>query len=361
MLKIAIVLGTRPEIIKMAPIIKECKTRGIQFCIIHTGQHYSFSMDKIFFEQISLPEPDFTLEVGSGPHGAQTAKIITGVENVVSKYQPDYVLVQGDTNTVLGAAIAVSKLRPKLGHVEAGLRSMDMSMPEEVNRILTDHCSDILFAPTEFNQDTLLKEGIPREIISVTGNTIVDAVYQNIELSRDKSNILQKIGVSKTNYLLVTLHRQENVDNLDRFKGIMKALDSLYNRFNYTVLYPIHPRSKKNLAHSHLKCKDVKFLEPLDYFSFLQLEMNAKLILTDSGGVQEEACIMKVPCVTLRENTERVETIKIGANLLAGVEPVRITESVYTMLHKRITWQNPFGDGHASSNIIEKMLDFDPN
>lgn len=350
---IAIVVGTRPEVIKMAPIIKQCIRRGTDYFIIHSGQHYSFEMDKIFFEQMHLPEPDFKLEVGSGTHAFQTAKIMEGVERVISRTNTDFVLVQGDTNTVLGSAIAVTKLHINVGHVESGLRSQDKTMPEEINRILADHCSDILFAPTEFNRRTLHNEGISPERIFVTGNTIVDALYQNLDFSKNSSSIWDKLGIRQNDYFLVTLHRQENVDDIARFRSILEALELIPKRFNYPVIYPIHPRSKKMLHQFSIKCRNIKFVGPLDYYSFLNLERNARLVLTDSGGVQEEACIMKVPCVTLRDNTERQETLEMGANMIAGSRSAKIFQCVEIMLDKDRTWSNPYGDGKASIKILE--------
>jgi UDP-N-acetylglucosamine 2-epimerase (non-hydrolysing) len=342
----------------MAPIIKECIHLGVEFFIVHSGQHYSFDMDRVFFEQLAIPQPDFKLEVGSATHAVQTAKIMIGIENVISKNEPDFVLVEGDTNTVLATAIAATKLHVKIGHVEAGLRSQDKQMPEEINRILTDHCSDLLFAPTEYNRTTLHREGILHEIVFVTGNTIVDALYQNLEISKNSSNILEELGLSPNDYFLVTLHRQENVDDPVRLISIIQALESLPHKFNSPVIYPIHPRSEKMLQRFNILRKDTRFVKPLDYFSFLQLEKNAKLILTDSGGVQEEACIMNVPCVTLRDNTERVETVEIGANIIAGFTPSKISSCVEVMLRKRRDWNNPFGDGKASTRIIEILSRF---
>ena len=283
---------------------------------------------------------------------------MTRVEEVICKNKPDFVLVEGDTNSVLASAIAASKLHIKVGHVEAGLRSHDKTMPEEINRVLTDHCSDILFAPTEYNRSTLHKEALPHESVFVTGNTVVDALYQNLEISRHKSDILEKLGLYQNNYFLVTLHRQENVDNPERFKNIINTLESLPERYNSPVIYPIHPRSEKMLHEYNITFRNIKFAGALDYFSFLQLERNAKLILTDSGGVQEEACIMNIPCVTLRDNTERQETIEIGANTIAGATPEKISHSVETMLAKGRSWSNPFGDGKASNKILEILNGF---
>lgn len=351
-------VGTRPEVIKMAPIIKECIRSSRDYFIVHSGQHYSFEMDKIFFEQLHLPEPDYKLEVGSGTHAAQTASIMEGVERIISRTKTDFVLVQGDTNTVLASAIAVTKLHINVGHVESGLRSHDKTMPEEINRKLTDHCSDILFAPTEYNRRTLCNEGISHERIFVTGNTIVDALYQNVESYRNRSDILEKLELCQNNYFLVTLHRQVNVDDISRFRRILKALELLPEIFDSPVVFPIHPRSEKMLREFNIKCKNIKFVRPLDYFSFLQLESDARLVLTDSGGVQEECCIMKVPCVTLRDNTERQETIEIGANIIAGSRSEKIFECVKIMLEKDRTWKNPFGDGKASSKILEILAKF---
>ncbi len=356
-MKIAIVLGTRPEIIKMAPIVRECVHLDIEFFLVHSGQHYSFDMDRVFFDQLGLPQPDFKLEVGSGTHAVQTAKIMIGIENIISKNKPDFVLVEGDTNTVLATAIATTKLHVRLGHLEAGLRSQDKQMPEEINRILTDHCSDLLFAPTEYNRRTLHREGISPKIVFVTGNTIVDALHQNLEIS-SSSNILEELSLSPNEYFLVTLHRQENVDDPSRLKNIIQALESLPDKFNSPLIYPIHPRSEKMLKRFNIMCKNTKFVKPLDYFSFLQLEKNAKLILTDSGGVQEEACIMNVPCVTLRDSIERIETIEIGANIIAGVIPAKISRSVEIMLRRKRSWNNPFGDGKASTKIMEILRGF---
>lgn len=357
-MKIGVIVGTRPEIIKMAPIIKECIRLGRDYFVVHSGQHYSFDMDRIFFQQMQLPEPDYQLNVGSGSQAAQTAKILECVEKVISETRPDFVLVEGDTNTVLGSALAVAKLHINVGHVESGLRSHDRTMPEEINRILTDHCSDILFAPTEFNRKTLDNEGISPERIFVTGNTIVDSLCQNLNSSKNMSCIFDKFGLHQNDYFLVTLHRQENVDDIRRFGSILKALELLPEIFGLPVIYPAHPRSEKMLHQFGIKTRNIKFLGPLDYFSFLNLEKNARLILTDSGGVQEEACILKVPCVTLRDNTERQETLEIGANILAGSKADKISKCVNIMLEKNRTWNNPFGDGKSSTRILEILTKF---
>jgi UDP-N-acetylglucosamine 2-epimerase (non-hydrolysing) len=315
---IAIILGTRPEIIKMAPIIRECERRSLDYFVLHTGQHYSYQMDSIFFEQLELPTARYNLDAGSASHAEQTGRIMAGVEKILMDERPEVVLVQGDTNTVLAAALAASKLHIKVGHVEAGLRSYDRSMPEEINRVVADHISDYLFAPTENSKSNLLKEGIPEEKIHVTGNTIVDSVYQNLEISRKKTDVLEKLGLKPKEYFLVTAHRAENVDNAKRLGEILKGLELAATEFSLPVIFPIHPRTRKMVQQFGLELCCIRAIEPVGFLEFLQLEAGARLALTDSGGVQEEMCILGVPCVTLRENTERPETVNVGANMLAG-------------------------------------------
>jgi len=352
--KSAIILGTRPEIIKMSPIIRECDRLGLDYFILHAGQHYSYNLNKVFFEQLSLPSPKYNLGVGSGTHAKETGKMLIGIERVLLQEKPDVVLVEGDTNTVLAGALAASKLHIKVGHVEAGLRSYDRQMPEEINRTLTDHCSDYLFAPTEKAKTILLGEGIPDDKIFVTGNTIVDAIYQNLE--RRTLNLERRtLNLEPRKYFLVTLHRQENVDDPARFASILKGLDKVGSEFHLPVVYPIHPRSQKMMNQFGLKPRKLKLIEPVDFLDFLQLESNARLILTDSGGVQEEACILGVPCVTLRDNTERPETIEVGSNILAGASPDKILKYAELMLSRESNWANPFGDGKAGKRIVEVL------
>jgi UDP-N-acetylglucosamine 2-epimerase (non-hydrolysing) len=350
---VAIIVGTRPEIIKMAPVIRQLEERKTDFFILHTGQHYSYGLDRVFFEQLKLPRAKYNLEVGSDSHAKQTAKILTGVEKVLLEENPGIVLVEGDTNSVLAAALAAVKLHIKVGHVEAGLRSYDINMPEEINRRLTDHCSDYLFAPTEKAKTILRGEGIAEEKITVTGNTIVDAVYQNIKLARKQGNALGALHLTPKEYFLVTLHRQENVDNRARFTSIMEGLNKVANSFNLPIVYPIHPRSRKMMTEFDLMPGKITLVDPLDFLGFLQVESNARLIFTDSGGVQEEACILNVPCVTLRDNTERPETIDVGANILAGASPDKILQCADFMLGRKNSWRNPFGDGKAGEKIVK--------
>ncbi|MDG6229849.1 MAG: UDP-N-acetylglucosamine 2-epimerase (non-hydrolyzing), partial [Candidatus Thermoplasmatota archaeon] len=312
-MKIAIVVGTRPEIIKMSPVIRECEkqtgvSKGFEYYILHTGQHYSYHMDKVFFEQLNLPDPRYNLDVGSASQVVQTARILAGIEEVLLKDRPDVVLVQGDTNSVLAGALAASKLQVKVGHVEAGLRSYDRSMPEEINRVVTDHISDYCFAPTTNAQQILLSEGIPAEKIFVTGNTIVDAVYEHVRLAKEKSNILSNLGLQDDQFFLVTSHRQENVDNKERFTNILSSFTQLCKEYDMPVVYPVHPRAKKMIQEFNIPFDGITLIDPVDFLDFLQLEKHARLVLTDSGGVQEETCILSRPCVTLRDNTERPET-----------------------------------------------------
>jgi len=346
--KIAIAIGTRPEIIKMSPIIRELKKKKLDYYIIHSGQHYSYNLDKVFFKQLRLPSPKYKLEVGSKPPGMQTALIISKAEKVFLKNRPDVVLVQGDTNTVLGVAIAAKKMNIPIGHVEAGLRSYDKQMPEEWNRILTDHCSDYLFAPTINSKNILIREGIKKENIFVTGNTIVDSIIDNLRFSK-YSNKLKL----EEQFILVSLHRQENVDNLQRFNEIVKGLKLINKKWDIQIVYSIHPRSKKMAKKFGISFNGLTVIEPVDYLTFLQLEKNAKLILTDSGGVQEEACILKIPCVTLRNNTERPETVDVGANIVSGVNSKKILSCASKMMQKKRTWKNPFGKGDTAKKIIQ--------
>ena len=345
--KIAVVLGTRPEIIKMSPVIRELARQKINHYTIHSGQHYSYGLDKVFFEQLKLPKPRYKLEVGSASPGKQTGLIITGTERIFQRNRPDIVLVQGDTNTVLGATIAACKTGISVGHIEAGLRSYDKSMPEELNRILVDHSSDYLFAPTPESRDILQGESIPRKKIFVTGNTIVDAVIQNTTHAKPGPTAGMK------NYILVSLHRQENVDNPARFARIAKSLGMVSQKFQMPVIYPIHPRSKKMAKKFGINLDKVKVIPAVDYFTFLGMQKGASLIMTDSGGVQEEACILGIPCITLRDNTERPETISVGSNMIAGTIPEKILKCAGTMMRNNKKWKSPFGSGDAARRIID--------
>lgn len=355
-MKIAIILGTRPEIIKMSPLIRECEKRDIDYYILHTGQHYSFEMDKVFFNDLKLPVPKYNLDVGSGLHGEQTAKMISGIEKILIQDTPDVVFVQGDTNTVLAGALAASKLHIRIGHVEAGLRSFDRSMPEEINRVVADHISDYLFAPTENSKKYLLAEGIPGEKIFVTGNTVVDAIHQNLEISKETRYTLSELNLKKGEYFLTTVHRAENTDKKERLSSILTGFEQIYQAFSLPIIFPAHPRTVKKIREFDLRIPDgTKLIEPIGYLDFLQLEGGAKLILTDSGGLQEEACILGVPCITLRDNTERPETVDVGANIIAGVNS-NTAQLAKEMTDSEISWNNPYGGGNAAELIIDKIL-----
>jgi UDP-N-acetylglucosamine 2-epimerase (non-hydrolysing) len=350
---ISIVIGTRPEIIKMSPIIRACGDQGLDYTILHTGQHYSYAMDRIFFEQLDLPMPSHNLDAGSGTQGAQTATILTGIEKIFLRQPPGIVLVQGDTNTVLAGALAASKLHIPVGHVEAGLRSFDRTMPEEINRIIADHIADQLYAPTKISCQNLLNEGIAQEKITLTGNTVVDAVQQNIKIAQAKVNPLDDLDLESSGYFLVTAHRAENVDDPVRLVDILAGIRKVSARFGLPVVFPMHPRTQKMVQEFSLSTEGIRVMDPLGYLEFLVLESKAALLLTDSGGIQEEGCILNVPCVTLRDNTERPETVDAGANLLAGTKPESILAAAGKMMERNHTWTNPFGTGDAAQRILE--------
>ncbi|MGQ3413777.1 non-hydrolyzing UDP-N-acetylglucosamine 2-epimerase [Natrinema sp. LN54] len=355
--RIAFVLGTRPEIIKLSPLIRACDDRDVPYVVVHTGQHYSDSLDTVFFEQLELPTPTHNLEVGSDDHGAQTAEMIRGIESILTETRPDHVIVHGDTNSALAGAIATSKLEPSLAHVEAGLRSFDRSMPEEINRVLADHVSNYRFAPTDESARLLAAEGIDDERVVVTGNTIVDAVSQHRDLAARKSTVLEDRDLESGEFYLLTAHRAENVDDPDRFGGILAGVGEFADRTDREVVYPIHPRARENLEELDRSVPDpIRLVPPLDFLDFLTLEDHARLAITDSGGVQEEACILGTPCLTVRDNTERPETIDIGANRLVGTDRTAIVEGAEAMVDRDGEWPNPFGDGTAADRILDALL-----
>jgi UDP-N-acetylglucosamine 2-epimerase (non-hydrolysing) len=280
--------------------------------------------------------------------------MLAAVERVLLDERPDAVLVQGDTNSVLAGAIAASKTDADLGHVEAGLRSFDREMPEEINRVLADHASDYLFAPTEQSERLLREEGILDDRIFVTGNTIVDAVEDNRELAARKSTVLDDHALHPNEFCLMTAHRPQNVDDPERFADILEGIGRFASDAGLDAIYPIHPRAEKQLREHDLRVPDaVSLIEPKDFLDFVRLESEAKLVITDSGGVQEETCILGTPCVTVRDSTERPETIDVGANRLVGSDPERIVEGAREMSAATIDWENPFGDGTAAERILE--------
>lgn len=367
--KIGIIYGTRPEMIKLSPFIKLCQKHNVPFFCIHTGQHYSYEMDEIFFKELELPAPEYKLRIKSkAPYrqGEHTGRMLIEIEEILLREMPYCVVVQGDTNTAFAGALTAEKISTtesytgfhiRVAHVEAGLRSFDRSMPEETNRFITDHLSDFLFVPTGQARKFLLKEGVPKSNIYITGNTIVDAVNQNISLAKKKSHILDKMKLEKNKYILLTLHRQENVDSKEVFTDIIKGLELVYRKVKAPIIFPMHYRTAKMLERFKLKMSQgVKVIAPLGFLDFICLEAMAQLVMTDSGGVQEETNILGVPCVTVRNNTERPETVAVGSNIVAGTKPGNILKAVRSMLARKRNWKNPFGDGKASQRMLDIIL-----
>ena len=319
-MKLCFVIGTRPEIIKMYPLLNYCNKNNIEYDLIHSNQHYSINMDKIFFENFNINKPDYNLKINNESESTQIGDVILGCNKIFKKNKYDFVLVQGDTNTVLGASLAANKNTIKLCHIEAGLRSFDMNMPEEINRRIVDHISEFCFCPTENAVQNLINENINYSNIFNVGNTIVDSLL----LSKKKYS---KVVVNEKKYALVTLHRPSNVDNENNLKLIFEALDELQSNLNYKIIFPIHPRTKNNLKKYFINYSNINIINPLPYYDFLAYMKNANLIITDSGGIQEESCILNIPCVTIRENTERPETISVGSNILAGLDKNKIIKA----------------------------------
>lgn len=354
-----IVASTRPELIKLGPLMQEFDRRGIEYTFITTGQHYDLQLFGIFIKELRLREPDYNIEIGSGTQAYQTAAAMTELEKIFAEGEPDVVIVEGDTNSVLSASLAAVKLHIPVAHVEAGLRSFDRNMPEEINRTVADHCSEVLFAPTEVSASNLKNEGIPEQKIFVVGNTIVDATLQNIELAND--SILQKFP---EDFLLLTLHRAENVDKIEILRGIINAITDL----GRDVIFPVHPRTEKMMgAAGFEEHQNLITVEPLGYLDFLSLLKNATCVLTDSGGVQEEAIVLNTPCITLRTTTERPETIDAGGNVLVGVDAEYITKTVTRVLDDEEVYKsmknakNPLGDGKTAQKIVDILLELHKN
>lgn len=358
--RVAVVVGTRPGIIKMSPLIRELEKRNIDHFVIHTGQHYSYELDLKLFEDLELTPAKYHLSNVSECyfHGEQTAEMILGVEQAILDGRPKVVLVCGDANTNLAAGLAARKMRVVVGHVESGLRSHDWSMPEEHNRIILDHICELLFAPTESTHENLVHDNVRGEI-HVTGNTIVDAAYQNLEYAKRKSDVLERFGVEPDSYIICTSHREENVDVYERLTSLLDGLELTATEFGVPVFFPVHPRTVRRFEEMNLQerldklAEKIRIIDPLGYLDFMMLLANAKLVLTDSGGIQEESCILKVPCVTLRDNTERPETVEVGSNRIAGVQPDRILDAAREMIAAPRSWTNPYGDGTASAQIID--------
>jgi UDP-N-acetylglucosamine 2-epimerase len=359
-MNVVLIVGTRPQIIKSSPFIHlASRDNEMRLAIVHTGQHYDYELTKVFFEELSLPDPAVNLHVGSGSHAVQTAKMMVGTEKALLELEPDLVIVPGDTNSALAGALVASKLNIPLAHMEAGARSYDMKMPEEINRCLTDHCSTILFAPTGNCRDNLLKENVERKRVFLTGDTMYDALLYCLP-KVEKSNGLNEYDLIKKKYILLTLHRPENVDNPKKLDSILKACEKMKN---LQIVFPVHPRTKAKLKgklYKRLMKRDyLKIIKPVGYMCSLNLIKNAEAILTDSGGMQKEAFWLHTPCITLRESTEWIETVELKANRLTGSNPekilqglqqIRDTERVKENLEEL---PNPFGDGKASNKILQ--------
>ncbi|AKB50196.1 UDP-N-acetylglucosamine 2-epimerase [Methanosarcina barkeri str. Wiesmoor] len=348
-MRIASIVGVRPQFVKASVVSRELRKKNEEI-LIHTGQHYDYQMNKLFFEELNIPEPEYHLDIGSGSHGYQTGEMLKKIEEVLIKEKPDLVLTYGDTNSTLAGALAASKLHIKTAHVESGLRSFDKAMPEEINRIVTDHCSDILFCPTENAVENLKNEGITKNVY-LTGDVMVDSLLYNRKIAEDKSTILNDLGLQSKGYLVATIHRASNTDNEENLKNIVNAFSELKE----TIVFPLHPRTDKFLKkyglYDRLK-SSVILIEPLGFFEFIKLMNNAKMILTDSGGVQKEAYVLKVPCITLRENTEWIETVNDEWNVLVGTNKEKIVKMVKEFRPFLEKHRDRFGNGDASKNIL---------
>jgi UDP-N-acetylglucosamine 2-epimerase (non-hydrolysing) len=352
---LGIVLGTRPEIIKCAPVILEAERRGMPVCIIHTGQHYSHELDGVFFNELNLPKPAAHVHVGSHPPAVQIGLMIQRLSDVFAELQSSAIMVQGDTNSVLAGALAAYKSGIPVAHLEAGLRSDDWSMPEESNRVLTDRISKWLFCPTELQRDRLRREGIDHEGVHVVGNTVVDAALHYAKIAYEKSDIAERLGINGKQYALLTMHRPGNVDDPERLRSMLNAINDAADRYDLLLVFPIHPRTRHIINANNIPLGS-RFLaiDPVGYLDLLRLQGAAELILTDSGGIQEEACILRVPSVTLRPNTERPETLQVGASVLFHEPDTdHLAEIMESQMHKPRNWENPFGDGRTGERVLD--------
>ena len=350
-MRIVSIVGARPQFVKLAPLIRAIEERrrtdDLEHLILHTGQHYDTGLSHIFFEELRLPQPDFNLEVGSGPHGQQTGQMLEKIEQVLLQTAPAMVLVFGDTNSTLAGALAASKLRLPVAHIEAGLRSFNRAMPEEINRIVADHASDLLLAPTPAAMENLTREGLGDKSV-LTGDIMYEAVLLSLEVARAKSDLLARFGLRPGAYGLVTLHRAENTDDPQRLRRLLEAFNAIAAN-DLPLILPLHPRTARQLS---AQCADwvahprLQVIEPLGYFEILQLLDHARVTLTDSGGLQKEAFFVGCPCVTLREETEWIETVEGGGNVLTGADPERIFAAL-------ALWkgQYPRGGADFSSNV----------
>lgn len=364
MQRILFVVGARPNFMKIAPLIDAMQNYSNKFetILVHTGQHYDTNMSQIFFEELGLPKPDINLEVGSGSHAQQTAHVMQRFEPVLLEYKPHWIVVPGDINSTLACALVASKLGIKIAHVEAGLRSFDRTMPEEINRVLTDQLSDILFTPSEDADANLLREGIAQEKIYCVGNIMIDTLVRLLPKAEEKWALFVKhYGIK--NFMLVTLHRPSNVDTPIVLEKIVNALNQISN--DIPVIFPIHPRTRKQIETLDLTInqKNIEMLEPLSYLDFLALQAHATLVLTDSGGVQEETTYLGIPCLTLRSNTERPITISQGTNLLVKDIEADLVASMQNAMkqssnnQRNIAYQPPhYWDGQTAHRILKILL-----
>ncbi|TCS95652.1 non-hydrolyzing UDP-N-acetylglucosamine 2-epimerase [Hazenella coriacea] len=350
-MKVLTVVGARPQFIKAAPVSRAIRQEAEEI-LVHTGQHYDKSMSEVFFEELNIPIPNYNLHVGSKSHGAQTGEMLSKVEEVILQEKPDCLLVYGDTNSTLAGALAAAKLHIPVAHVEAGLRSFNRLMPEEVNRVLTDHMSEWLFCPTQTAVDHLANEGVTKGV-HLTGDVMLDAVNYNRKLAEEKSTILHDLDLKPESYILITLHRAENTDDPARLQQIIGAL----NQLSIPSVLPLHPRTKGKLSEAGLEIKNplVKLIDPVGYLDMLQLEVHAQKILTDSGGVQKEAFFAEVPCITMRDETEWTETVTLGCNRLVGADQEQILEAVSQFEVDFSAVEPVFGDGQASKQIISLL------
>ena len=361
-MKILNVVGARPNFMKIAPLMCEYQRHdNVHAILVHTGQHYDETMSRLFFSELGIPKPDINLEVGSGTHAVQTAEIMKRFEPVLIDYEPDVVVVVGDVNSTVACSLVGAKLGTKLAHVEAGLRSFDRSMPEEINRVLTDSISDFLFCSEQSGVDNLISEGIPQEKVHFVGNVMIDTLLKNMAKAQG-STILDTLGLNDDKYALMTLHRPANVDDQLVLADILDAIDFILQ--DMPVIFPVHPRTRKNLYSAALgkrvdSMAALRLTDPLGYLDFLRLMNSAAVVLTDSGGIQEETAILKVPCLTLRDNTERPATVEFGFNQVVGRNPRRIIaaykEAVNNNDKEYLT--PPLWDGRAAERIVRIFLE----
>lgn len=350
---VCVVVGTRPELIKMAPVLSELKRKKIRTLLIHTGQHYSPEMDAIFFKELGIQKPDYNLGVNTGAPGNVLGAMISQISDVLEKRTPDVVIVQGDTNSAFAGALAGNKSNIPVAHVEAGLRSYDRSMPEEINRVLVDHIADVLFAPTPLARKNLLAENIPSHRIKVVGNTVVDALRIHRPTKVTEKNVLHTHKVTAKKYSVLTLHRPANVDNPTTLKAILKGIAPALSYG--PLLFPVHPRTRQRITQFGIILPDgIRLIDPVGYKTMLSLIRNAKVVLSDSGGLQEECSVLGTHCVTLRPNTERPEAIAVGGNVLAP-HPKDIEKAITDVLTRK-RWKQPFGSGRSAESIVETVL-----